>query len=1316
MKTLLRRLFALLMCLILIPSARVNAELDQPGFSGSNINSQDYTRTASPVTSYLVPLSSGYMAVKAESGSMVRAAYYDADYVLQDVKEITDGLPLFGGFYAGTDGFYYIVTGQNNPDESADVECYRITKYDSNWNNLGSAGLYDCNTTIPFRAGSCRMADENGYLVVRTCHQMYKSSDGLNHQANVTIQVNTSSMTISDSYYIVMNVARGYVSHSFNQFVITDEDHIVGLDHGDAYPRSAVLIKYAKTISSGSFSGNTNYVDLITYAGEIGDNYTNATIGGLAVSSTHYLTVGNSTRQESTDQKTKNIYVTSSTRSDLTSDITWITNYAEDGTNYITAPHLIDLHNDTFMVLWSANGSYGRYDEADISWVIVNHEGKPMTDIYTQKGLLSDCAPFEQNGKVIWFIHESNNIAFEEIDLNTMELTSHQAKTKDWVDVESIELDEYDIRIAMGQSYTLNAKVLPENASIQNLTYQVEDTSIAYMSGTRVYPSAEGETVIHVYGDNGKSAECKVTVIPSHTGFRYSAPDTSMNVNETQQWNVHVQPDGLDQYIRFTSSDPSVISISDTGLITALKPGTAEVTAAYGTHKLSYTITVTAVNVTSITVTPEQAQLKPGDTLQLKAEVKPGNATDQTVTWTSSDSSIVKTDDTGFITALKEGTAVITAANPASGLKAECRITVKNHTHSWKLTEWQWTDDYSSAKASFVCEEDSSHTLTLAAEITKETVNPTCTEQGSITYTATVTNDGKTYTDTKKVVLEKLDHAWVFKGFRWADDYSAAYADFECEHDSSHGFTLSADITKKETKATCTEDGQIVYTASVTYEGKTYTDSRTQILEKTGHSYQLSSWNWSEDYTEAEAVFVCEHDASHTETVKADITKETEEPTCTEEGKIIYTASAVFEGKTYTDSKQTVLDKLEHIWVFKGFRWEDDYSAVYTDFECERDSSHGFTLPAELTKEETKATCTEDGQIVYTAAVTYEGKTYTDSRTQILEKTGHSWKLSRWNWSDDYTEAEAVFVCEHDASHIETVRADVTSDGRKATATVTFEGKIYSDTRNIGEPVPQSIKLNRYEATVKTQSTLKLTASIEPADADQSVTWTSSDENVAEVDQNGTVTAHRYGSVTITASSVSAPYLQASCTINTLFYDVADSSKYYFKPVYWAADENITTGYDKVYFGPQRNCTRRELCIFLYRLMGKPHIDGKVPFSDLKDKYAFWSDSYRAILWCQTNGIVKGYSDGTFRPDAPVIRKDVMIMLYRLAGKPNVSGSMKFPDVRALGYGTNTDTYKSIIWGTQNGITKGYSDGNFQPLSNCLREHIVTFIYRYAQQ
>jgi hypothetical protein len=59
---------------------------------------------------------------------------------------------------------------------------------------------------------------------------------------------------------------------------------------------------------------------------------------------------------------------------------------------------------------------------------------------------------------------------------------------------------------------------------------------------------------------------------------------------------------------------------------------------------------------------------------------------------------------------------------------------------------------------------------------------------------------------------------------------------------------------------------------------------------------------------------------------------------------------------------------------------------------------------------------------------------------------------------------------------------------------------------------------------------------------------------------------------------------------------------------------------------------------------------------------------------------------------------------------------MRFSDVSALGVSSGSDTYKSIIWGTQQGITNGYSDGTFRPLYDCLREHIVTFIHRYDQK
>ena len=74
-----------------------------------------------------------------------------------------------------------------------------------------------------------------------------------------------------------------------------------------------------------------------------------------------------------------------------------------------------------------------------------------------------------------------------------------------------------------------------------------------------------------------------------------------------------------------------------------------------------------------------------------------------------------------------------------------------------------------------------------------------------------------------------------------------------------------------------------------------------------------------------------------------------------------------------------------------------------------------------------------------------------------------------------------------------------------------------------------------------------------------------------------------------------------------------------------------------------------------------------------------------------------------------------MIMLYRLAGKPAVSGGVSYADVLELGVNETSDTYRSILWAEKEGITAGYADATFRPLANCLREHIVTFMYRYAK-
>lgn len=272
------------------------------------------------------------------------------------------------------------------------------------------------------------------------------------------------------------------------------------------------------------------------------------------------------------------------------------------------------------------------------------------------------------------------------------------------------------------------------------------------------------------------------------------------------------------------------------------------------------------------------------------------------------------------------------------------------------------------------------------------------------------------------------------------------------------------------------------------------------------------------------------------------------------------------------------------------------------------------------------------------------------------------------------------------------------------------------------------ISLNESSCRVDIGAMHFLTATITPSDApNKSIVWTSSKPSVATVDTNGCVLGGAsIGTTTVSATTVDGGYT-AKCTVKTMFKDVKDSSAYYYKPVYWAALNNITKGYitesdqgTSLYgkFGIDENCTRGALMVFLWRLAGKPSVSGiENPFNDV-DKAELGTTYYNAILWGADQGITKGYPDGGFHPDDPVVRKDIMIMLYRFAGKPKITNpkEMTFTDVVGV-YPKTSDTYKAILWGYSLGITNGYSSGEyagqFGCLLDCLRKDIVTFLYRY---
>lgn len=247
-------------------------------------------------------------------------------------------------------------------------------------------------------------------------------------------------------------------------------------------------------------------------------------------------------------------------------------------------------------------------------------------------------------------------------------------------------------------------------------------------------------------------------------------------------------------------------------------------------------------------------------------------------------------------------------------------------------------------------------------------------------------------------------------------------------------------------------------------------------------------------------------------------------------------------------------------------------------------------------------------------------------------------------------------------------------------------------------------------------STLQLQVKILPENAtNQNVKWASSNEDVAAVDQNGLVTAYTYGKAVITAVTEDGEK-NASCQIQTRYYDVTGSAdrtdpdyKYYFAPVYRAADSGITKGYDNVYFGPDENCLREQMITFLWRQAGQP--EPKITSCPLRDaiKGKYY---YKAILWAYENGITKGYSSGphkgTFGVGLTVSREDTVTFLYRMAGKPAYKTTKSFTDVEKGKY-----YYNAILWAAQNKITNGYADGSFGVGKDVLRKDIVTFLYRY---
>ena len=175
------------------------------------------------------------------------------------------------------------------------------------------------------------------------------------------------------------------------------------------------------------------------------------------------------------------------------------------------------------------------------------------------------------------------------------------------------------------------------------------------------------------------------------------------------------------------------------------------------------------------------------------------------------------------------------------------------------------------------------------------------------------------------------------------------------------------------------------------------------------------------------------------------------------------------------------------------------------------------------------------------------------------------------------------------------------------------------------------------------------------------------------------------------------------------FVDVPEG-KYFYDAVLWAVENGITGGVDATHFDPYASCTRGQLVTFLWRAAGCPAAKDSKGFADV----AAGRYCEAAVAWAAENGIVGGYDDGSFRPDATVTRQQTAAILWRFAKYAGMdvtvgedTNILSFNDAFAI----SDYAVPAIQWAVSAEVMGG-SNGSLLPGNVCNRAQIVTMLYR----
>ena len=249
------------------------------------------------------------------------------------------------------------------------------------------------------------------------------------------------------------------------------------------------------------------------------------------------------------------------------------------------------------------------------------------------------------------------------------------------IKVTGITLNPTSLSLVEGEASELTATVSPKDADDQTVIWSSSDGSIASVSKGRVSALKAGATTITAKSDDGGyTASCSVTVIPriiEVSSISLSKTELTLTEGDSETITVTVWPDdATDKTVTWSSSDTAIATVED-GKITAVREGSATITAKAGdkTATCGLKVEKRIIAVESIELDKYEVELTEGESVTLVATVKPDDATDKTIVWSTNSEAIAKVDQNGTVTAIKEGEAIITAES--GDIQATCWIIVK---------------------------------------------------------------------------------------------------------------------------------------------------------------------------------------------------------------------------------------------------------------------------------------------------------------------------------------------------------------------------------------------------------------------------------------------------------------------------------------------------------------------------------------------------------------------------------------------------------------------------------------------------------------